>query len=59
MRYLSWGRGTGVAAGFGTAGSGTAGSGIVGATRPKAGGTLPRDAHPAGAARGKPGSTQP
>ncbi|KDB07392.1 hypothetical protein LIG30_3301 [Burkholderia sp. lig30] len=54
MRYLSWGRGTGVAAGFGTAGSG-----IVGATRPEAGGTLPRDAHPAGAGRAKPGSTQP
>ncbi|CAN0621152.1 conserved protein of unknown function [Burkholderia multivorans] len=49
MRYLSWGRGTGVAAGFG----------IVGATRPEAGSTLPRDAHPADAGRAKPGSTQP
>ncbi|CAN0621123.1 conserved protein of unknown function [Burkholderia multivorans] len=49
MRYLSWEGCTGVAAGFG----------IVGATRQEAGGTLPRDAHPADAGRAKPGSTQP
>jgi len=49
MRYLSWRGGTGVATGFG----------IVGATRPEAGGTLPRDAQPADADRTEPGSTQP